>query len=409
MKIGYLMQLGEEIRYPPYNGPANHVRQVFQELVKRGHRIKILFRLDGKLWKSEDLQQFTVVPVPQVDQGLQRWIERFVRKIQSLLKLPYIGYFESRRFAIACRHELAGYDILYERWTWMTYGGALASRWLRIPWVLEYNGDPLADLEAKKIAPKGIQRWLSVRIMGWAIAQASKVVATGEGWRESTERDWGVPYEKSTIIENGTDLLELIPREEIQAFRIVAREEPHTQLVYLGGFYRWHGVDILLRAMARLVSEGLNLHLVLIGSGDGMEEAQSLARELKLNDVVKFLGRLSAAEYAPILASADIGLSPYCGWQEFSGLKIFDYKAAGLACIASGKDGQPATLEHGETGWIVPPCDEGALAEAIKTLALDRKYRQAIGRAARLEAERVHSWAHTAQKVEFILEKCISQ
>jgi len=408
MKIGYLMQVGEEIRQPPFNGPANHVRHVFTELCHRGHTVKILLRRDGVIWKSEDLQGFTRVNVSRIDQGALRWVERLVRRIQYDLKLPYLGFFESLRFALACRQELSGSDVFYERLSWMTYGGALASRWQGIPWVLEYNGDPLADLEAKKIAPRGVRLWLSVHIMRWAISHASHVVATGEGWRRSSMHVWRVPAEKATTVENGTDLVDRIPRENSSGFRIDRKPGLPVQLVYLGGFYPWHGIDNLLRAVARLVRQGVSLQLKLIGSGDGLEGTEALARELGLDNVVSFLGRLSAEEYGLILADSDIGLSPYCGWQEFSGLKIFDYKAAGLACIASGEDGQPATLAHGSTGWIVPPCDEDALVEAIYTLASNDELRREIGRAARLEAERLHTWTYTVEKIEAILERCVT-
>jgi glycosyltransferase involved in cell wall biosynthesis len=148
--------------------------------------------------------------------------------------------------------------------------------------------------------------------------------------------------------------------------------------------------------------------LLLIGAGDGLEESKALAGELGLDGIANFLGRLSVEEYSSILTVSDIGLSPYCGWPEYSGLKIFDYKAAGLACIASGEDGQPTTLAHGSTGWIVPPCNEDALAEAISALASDSKLRLELGRAARLEAESRHTWQYTAEGIEAILERCVS-
>jgi glycosyltransferase involved in cell wall biosynthesis len=161
--------------------------------------------------------------------------------------------------------------------------------------------------------------------------------------------------------------------------------------------------------MAGVIHQGLDLSLVMVGSGDGFQEAQELARDLGLAEKVDFLGRQSMEKYAPILANAAIGLSPYCGWEEFSGLKIFDYKAAGLACIASGKDGQPATLRHGETGWIVPPCDEAALAEAIIKLACDVGLRRRLGQAARLDAEKFHTWTKTAESLEKIFNQLIQQ
>jgi glycosyltransferase involved in cell wall biosynthesis len=105
-------------------------------------------------------------------------------------------------------------------------------------------------------------------------------------------------------------------------------------------------------------------------------------------------------QVADYLAQADIGVAPYCGWMEYSGLKLFDYKAAGLAIIASGQNGQPATIKHGTTGLIVPPCDEGSLCEAICQLAEDEELRLKMGKAARVEAEQIHGWDHTTALLE---------
>ncbi|MDV7397278.1 glycosyltransferase family 4 protein, partial [Arthrospira platensis SPKY1] len=102
-------------------------------------------------------------------------------------------------------------------------------------------------------------------------------------------------------------------------------------------------------------------------------------------------------------AQADIGVSPYCGWPEFSGLKILDYKAAGLPTIASGQDGQPVTLRHEETGLIVPPCDGAALQTAIVRLCADAPLRRRLGQTARLEAERQHTWQHTVNRIEQVM------
>ena len=79
-----------------------------------------------------------------------------------------------------------------------------------------------------------------------------------------------------------------------------------------------------------------------------------------------------------------------------------DYKAAGLATIASGANGQQVVIKDGQTGVIVPPCDETALAEALLTLSRDHTLRRQMGSLARIEAEREHSWRHTAQRLEAI-------
>ena len=404
MKIAYLLEGQEEIRQPPFNGPAVHVRQVIQELLHRGHQVRLLARLDGQIWKSDDLIHFDGLSAVALDGGWQRLAEKAIRKTQTILKMPYWGYFESLRFAQACQRELVGCDVFLERFAWMNYGGLLAARRMNIPWVTEYNGNPLADLTAKKADPQRLQRAISIRLTRWVLNQADHVIATGDGWQTSCIEDWGAKPEKISVIENGTELLQQLDRNRLQAFRDLDPSRP-VQIVYLGGFYPWHGIEILLRALCKVWEGGLQIRLMLIGAGDGMRGAQDLVKDLGLARIVEFTGNLSAAEYAPYLANADIGVSPYCGWQEYSGLKLFDYKAAGLACIASGENGQPKTLHHGKTGWIVPPCDVDELSRAILRIANDHSLRRTLGRSARIEAEAEHGWDRTTDKIEELLVK----
>lgn len=401
MKIGYLMQLGADIRQPPFNGPANHTRHVVRALQKRGHQVRVLFRLDGELWLSDGLERFEQVSARWTERGLFRLVERLVRRTQTALKLPYIGWFESLRFAAACCQELHDCDLFYERTSWMGYGGGLAARWTGIPLILEDNGDHLSDLEAKNAAPQGLQRWVALQMMKLSIRQAAHVISSGDGWRLQFIRRWGVDPSQITTIENSTTLIELLSQGDLLAFSQDLRDGP-VRYVYLGGFYAWHGVPVLLNAFQRALVHGLEAELLLIGAGDEMQAAQDQADELGLGERAVFTGQLPAEEFAPILASADVGLAPYCNWPEYSGLKIFDYKAAGLPVIVSGLGGMPRTIKHDETGWIVPPCDEDALTNAILTLGYDAARRRRLGQAARMEAETQHTWGHTAERIEAV-------
>jgi glycosyltransferase involved in cell wall biosynthesis len=183
-----------------------------------------------------------------------------------------------------------------------------------------------------------------------------------------------------------------------------SRHDPQgpITILYVGGFEPWHGLSILLHAAARAVARGTSLKLVLVGAGSELPELERLIRELNLDHQVLLTGHVNFSGLVSYLIKADIGVSPYCGRVEYSGLKLLDYKAAGLAIVASGENGQPAVLHHGQTGWIVPPCDADALSEAIETLAKDAHLRRKLGQQARIEAENCHSWRHTAEKLEQI-------
>ena len=121
--------------------------------------------------------------------------------------------------------------------------------------------------------------------------------------------------------------------------------------------------------------------------------------ELNLSDYITLTGQLSIDQIAIRLANADIGMLYEERVAALSGLKLLDYKAAGLATIVSGENDQPTIIKHGRSGWIVPPCDDESLYEAIIHLVQDVDLRKQLGREARLEAEKLHLWSNTANQL----------
>jgi glycosyltransferase involved in cell wall biosynthesis len=404
------MQQAANIWQAPYDGPANHVHHTIRELEARGHSVSVVANLDGRLVTSEHMDAARPVGRLTTERGPRRLAERIVRRVQRQLRLPYANWFDSLHFAQACQQELAGAALLYERMSWMGYGAGLAARQMGIPLVLEFNGDHLHDLEAKNMAPRGLQRLLSLALMKAAVGRADAIVASGSGWRKQFLQRYPIDPRRVTTIENGTDLVHSIQRSQTRPF-CPLEEGPgqRIEMVYLGGFSPWQGVEVLLRAFRRVLDAGVPAHLTLIGAGTRYSESQRQVIESGLSEAVCFTGQLPVETYAPLLAAADIGVSPYCGWKEYSGMKLFDYKAAGLAVVASGEGGQPETLQHGETGWIVPPCDEDALTAALLQFCTDHELRRTIGRAARIDAEKRHGWEQTAAQIENLMQTIIEE
>jgi glycosyltransferase involved in cell wall biosynthesis len=408
MKIAYLMQAGvPDLRAYPLSGPANHVKQVFRELVRLHHEVTLLAYLGGRIYKSQDLSNFEPVSIPRLDHGPLRLFERMVRRIQYEARLPYAALFESLRFALACRKELSDCDLLYERMGWMGYGGGLAAKWLRVPLVLEVNGDHLHEMEMLGVAPQGFQLILSKQLTKIAASQASCIVATGEGWRQTLIARWGIEPAKVVVVENGSEFVNLLHREQLSSFKAGETESQPITIIYVGGLEPWHGIPVLIRAAGQVIAHGLSLHVVIAGNGTEFNRSKQLIHEMDLEAQVTLTGPLAASQLAFYLSGSDIAVSPYCGRAEFSGLKLLDYKAAGLATIASGGNGQPTVLKHGHTGWIVPPGDEEALCEAIIHLASDSRLRKQIGRAARIEAEQFHTWQHTAGQLNQVFKRLV--
>ena len=408
MKIAYINQLGTDIRTPPFNGPANHIRQVVSGLKELGHQVTVMVGLDGDYWITDDLESFRVVNNRQAGLKNAGFFERIIRRLQRNLHIPYTGWFDNYRFSMVCRHEFSGYDVILERISWMGYGTAIAAKKMGIPLVVEYNGDPLHDLDAKNQAPTGLQRQVAVNRYQFVLNNASKIIASGTGWSKNLIDKWRISPDKITTIENGTTLVDQLLRGDLKSFKTNENRAEEITIVYLGGFYPWHGTDLLLKAFRTNLELFSNIKLIMIGAGDGFQETQNLARQFELEKHITFTGQLSSEDFAPILANADIAVSPYCGWVEYSGLKLFDYKAAGLAIIASGENGAPVTINHGDTGLIIAPCDLQALTDTIHNLILDRNLRIKLGQNARKDSELNNTWKITSRKIETQLIETVS-
>ncbi|RCJ20041.1 glycoside hydrolase [Nostoc sp. ATCC 43529] len=155
-------------------------------------------------------------------------------------------------------------------------------------------------------------------------------------------------------------------------------------ILYVGRFDRRKGVETLVKACASLPS-GFQLYLVG-GSREGgadfqeQQRIQNLVKELGLEAVTNFTGRISQALLPAYYAAGDVCIVP--SYYEPFGLVAIEAMAAKTPVIASDVGGLQHTVVHGETGLLVPPQDSNALKNAIGSLLENRILREKYGNAA---------------------------
>ncbi|MDF2387726.1 glycosyltransferase [Nostoc ellipsosporum NOK] len=168
-----------------------------------------------------------------------------------------------------------------------------------------------------------------------------------------------------------------------------ARQElgiaPDSKIIlYVGRFDRRKGVETLVQACASLPS-GFKLYLVggsRKGGTDFQEQQriQNLVKELGLEAVTTFTGRISQALLPAYYAAGDVCIVP--SYYEPFGLVAIEAMAARTPVIASDVGGLQHTVVHGETGLLVPPQDSNALKNAIASLLENCILREKYGNAA---------------------------
>jgi glycosyltransferase involved in cell wall biosynthesis len=156
---------------------------------------------------------------------------------------------------------------------------------------------------------------------------------------------------------------------------------PPTAL-FAGRLVAEKGVDVLLRAFARVAAAVADARLVVAGDGRDREALTSTASALGLDGRVTMLGHLPRAELERVAAGAWVQVIP-SRWAEPFGIVAAEAMMRGTAAVASRVGGLADIVEDGRTGFLVPPGDVDALADALARLLGERALAEAMGRAGR--------------------------
>jgi glycosyltransferase involved in cell wall biosynthesis len=181
----------------------------------------------------------------------------------------------------------------------------------------------------------------------------------------------------------------------------------HRYLVgYLGVMGKQDGVDLLVRAVGMLVSEGYDILLYLAGDGESYGEIDALVHELGLRDNVVMAGFQTKEEFTPALLDADVCVAPDppSPFNDISTMnKIVEYMALGRPCVAFGLPENRVTGADAAAYADEPTFQ--SLARAIGRLLDDDQERMRMGEQARERFERVLAWEHSAPALERAYER----
>jgi len=137
--------------------------------------------------------------------------------------------------------------------------------------------------------------------------------------------------------------------------------------------------EVFLAAAARVIRKVPQSQFLVVGDGTRRAELETLAGRLGLEDRVRFLGWRRDLDRI----YADLDLVALTSRNEGSPVSLIEAMASGRPVVATRVGGVPDLVEDGVMGYLVPPDDPEALAEAMVTLLADPDRRQAMGQAGR--------------------------
>lgn len=218
----------------------------------------------------------------------------------------------------------------------------------------------------------------------WAIRHADAVVAVSSAAADRLAELTPLARAAIRVIPNGIDL------ERFSQPRLMARRaELRRALGFSAGdllvlvpavLRQGKGQELLIEALPALRARVPAARVLFAGGGE-CETALRLQAQPH-GDAVVFLG--PRQDMPELLAACDLVVLP--SRAEALPTALMEAAAAGRPVVATRVGGTAEVVEHGRTGWLVPPDDVTALVDAIATLLIDRQRARAFGRAARQRA-----------------------
>lgn len=220
---------------------------------------------------------------------------------------------------------------------------------------------------------------------------ADAVISTNESYRQVAINRGGMAAEDVTVVRSGPDLTRFVPRPPDPDLR----QGKRYLAAYLGVMGPQDGVDYALRALSALRWElgRHDLHCVFMGSGDAYDAMVELSRQLRIDDMVEFTGRVPDEFVERCLSTADVCLSPdpKNPLNDVSTMnKVMEYMAMGRPLVSF--ELVEARVSAADAALYAPANDEMAFARAIDRLLRDPELREIMGERGRHRVEQDLSW-----------------
>ena len=244
------------------------------------------------------------------------------------------------------------------------------------------------------------------RLINWWLARRTPVIIAGsEAIKSDILRYDGVPPGIVRVIPYGV----AVEKFDIPATRDEARKKlglPANRF-YVGTVGRLEeqkGQRHLVNAIARLRREGMEVSLILIGSGREEEHLRDQVLREGIKDDVLFLG--TRRDLPDLYRAMDVFALPSL-WEGLP-LALLSAMASGLPVVVTPVGGIPEVVRDGENGFLVPPEDPVALAAALRRVRENAELASACGRSAAETVRTEYSHRRNAERIMEVYEEILA-
>lgn len=244
-------------------------------------------------------------------------------------------------------------------------------------------------------SPKSVKYRISKYLETFAVRRADAVTTICDGLKQEFVGR-GVPADKVSIIPNGVDVTrfsttgkasdKIVDRLGLEGKRVIG---------FIGSFYRYEGLSLLLEAFAIVRDQIPQATLLLVGGGFEDDRLRQQASELGLGQDIIFTGRVPNKDVEAYYSVMEALIYPRLNTrltELVTPLKPLEAMAMGKLIIASDVGGHKELVQNGKTGLLFPAGDKQALAEVISQVLGDSEQMEQIRRSARAYVEGERNW-----------------
>ncbi len=214
----------------------------------------------------------------------------------------------------------------------------------------------------------------------------------------------GIPKEKITPVFNGINPEELMPTAPDQEFLKAWKLEGKKVIGFVGSFYRYEGLDLLIKAFATVTAKKPETMLLLVGGGEMKQELESAIKDYGLENRVIMPGRIPHERIAGVYALIDILAYPRYSMrltELVTPLKPLEAMAMGKVLVASDVGGHKELIQDGRTGLLFKSGSHEALSNTLLRLVENKDHQKKLEQQG---LQRVISH-HTRQKTTSVYKK----
>ncbi len=279
-----------------------------------------------------------------------------------------------------------------------------AGRTLGIPVVYEVRGFwEDAAVSHGTSRPGGLRYRLTRALETWALQRADAATCICEGIRSDLVQR-GIPTQKITTVPNAVDASRFQPVSgRLPELELALGLGGRKVLAFIGSFYEYEGLDLLLDAMPKLLAQRSDLRLLLVGGGQVEDALRAQVQRLGLQDSVIMTGRVPYAEVERYYSVTDVLIYPRKSMrltELVTPLKPLEAMAQKSLFVASDVGGHKELVRDGTTGTLFRADDVDDLVDKVLGLLADESRWPAMRDAGRAFVEKERTWTSSVANLQ---------